>query len=133
MTRNARFGTGGEVVLRTIAMPAEANANGHVFGGWLLGQMDIGAAILARGITHGRVTTVAVDKVSFSRPVHVGDVVTCLAQLERLGRTSMRIKIDAWVQRYATSRRLKVADGIFTYVAIDAKGQPRPVKRRAAT
>jgi len=120
----------GEIVIRTIAMPGNANSNGDMFGGWLLSQMDIGAAILARGITHGRVTTVAVDGVSFLRSVNVGDVVTCYARLERVGRTSMKIPIEVWVQRYADSTRLRVAEGIFTYVAIDATGRPQPIARR---
>jgi acyl-CoA thioesterase YciA len=119
----------GEVVIRTIAMPADANANGDIFGGWLMAQMDIGGAIFARGTAHSRVTTVAVDGMSFLRPVNVGDVVTCYAKLVSMGRTSMRIGVEAWVQRYADSTHLHVTEGTFTYVAIDERGKPQPAKR----
>lgn len=119
----------GEVVIRTIAMPADANANGDIFGGWLISQMDLGGAILARGTAHCRVTTVAVDGMSFLRPVNVGDVVTCYAQLLGIGRTSMKIRVEAWVQRYADTTMQRVTEGTFTYVAIDEAGRPQPVKR----
>ena len=119
----------GEVVIRTIAMPADANANGDIFGGWLMSQMDLGGAILARGTAHCRVTTVAVDAMSFLRPVNVGDVVTCYAKLLGVGRTSMKISVEAWVQRYADSTLHHVTEGTFTYVAIDESGKPQPVKR----
>ena len=119
----------GEVVIRTIAMPADANANGDIFGGWLMSQMDLGGAILARGTAHCRVTTVAVDGMSFLRPVNVGDVVTCYGQLLGIGRTSMKVRVEAWVQRYADSALLHVTEGTFTYVAIDDRGKPQPVKR----
>ena len=119
----------GEVVIRTIAMPGDANANGDIFGGWLISQMDLGGAILARGTTHSRVTTVAVDGMSFLRPVNVGDVVTCYAKLISIGRTSMKIAVEAWVQRYADSTLQHVTEGTFTYVAIDERGKPQPVKR----
>jgi acyl-CoA thioesterase YciA len=119
----------GEVVIRTIAMPADANANGDIFGGWLMSQMDLGGAILARGTAHCRVTTVAVDGMSFLRPVNVGDVVTCYAQLLGIGRTSMKIRVEAWVQRYADTTLHHVTEGSFTYVAIDDAGKPQPVRR----
>ena len=119
----------GEVVIRTIAMPADANANGDMFGGWLISQMDLGGAILARGTAHGRVTTVAVDGMSFLRPVNVGDIVTCYAKLLGIGRTSMKIAVDVWVQRYSDSTLQHVTEGTFTYVAIDERGKPQPVKR----
>jgi acyl-CoA thioesterase YciA len=119
----------GEVVIRTIAMPADANANGDIFGGWLMSQMDLGGAILARGTAHCRVTTVAVDGMSFLRPVNIGDVVTCYARLLSIGRTSMKVDVEAWVQRYADSKLLRVTEGTFTYVAIDAGGKPQPVQR----
>jgi acyl-CoA thioesterase YciA len=119
----------GEVVIRTIAMPADANANGDIFGGWLMSQMDLGGAIFARGTAHSRVTTVAVDGMSFLRPVNVGDVVTCYAQLVSIGRTSLKVAVEAWVQRFADSTSLQVTEGTFTYVAIDGAGKPQPVKR----
>lgn len=119
----------GEVVIRTIAMPADANANGDIFGGWLISQMDLGGAVLARATAHGRVTTAAVDGMSFLRPVNVGDVVTCYATLLAVGRTSMRIRVEAWVQRYADAALMRVTEGTFVYVAIDDHGRPQPVKR----
>ncbi|MDO8540852.1 MAG: acyl-CoA thioester hydrolase YciA [Opitutaceae bacterium] len=119
----------GDVVIRTIAMPADANANGDIFGGWLISQMDLGGAILARGTAHGRVTTAAVDGMSFIRPVNVGDVVTCYAKLLGVGRTSMKVRVEAWVQRYADSAQLHVTEGTFVYVAIDTHGKPQPVNR----
>ncbi len=119
----------GELVIRTIAMPADTNANGDIFGGWLMSQMDLGGAILARGTAHCRVTTVAVDGMSFLRPVNVGDVVTCYGQLLSIGRTSMKVRVEAWVQRYADSTLLHVTEGTFTYVAIDDRGKPQPVRR----
>jgi acyl-CoA thioesterase YciA len=119
----------GEVVIRTIAMPADANANGDMFGGWLMSQMDLGGAILARGTAHSRVTTVAVDGMSFLRPVNVGDIVTCYGKLLHVGRTSMKISVEAWVQRYADTHLQRVTEGTFTYVAIDEHGKSHPVQR----
>lgn len=119
----------GEVVIRTIAMPADSNANGDIFGGWLMSQMDLGGAVLARGTCHSRVTTAAIDGMSFLRPVNVGDIVTCYAKLLGIGRTSMRISVEAWVQRFADTGLQRVTEGIFTYVAIDDAGKPQPVRR----
>jgi acyl-CoA thioesterase YciA len=95
--------------------------------------MDLGGAVLARSLAHCRVTTVAIDGMSFLRPVNIGDVVTCYAQLLGIGRTSMRIRVEAWVQRYADTAQLHVTEGTFTYVAIDANGKPQPVKRPPAS
>jgi acyl-CoA thioesterase YciA len=119
----------GELVIRTIAMPADANANGDIFGGWLLSQMDLGGAILARGTAHSRVTTVAIDGMAFLCPVNVGDTVSCYAHLLGIGRTSMKIRVEAWVQRFTDRPPLHVTEGTFTYVAIDPSGKPQPVKR----
>jgi acyl-CoA thioesterase YciA len=119
----------GEVVIRTIAMPADSNANGDIFGGWLVSQMDLGGAVLARATAHSRVTTVAIDGMAFLRPVNVGDVVTCYARLLGIGRTSMKIDIEVWVQRSTDNALLRVTEGKFTYVAIDAGGRPHPVNR----
>jgi len=112
-------------------MPADANANGDIFGGWLVSQMDLGGAILARGTAHCRVTTAAVDGMSFLRPVNVGDVVTCYAKLLGIGRSSMKVAVEAWVQRYSDSTLQHVTEGTFTYVAIDDRGKPQSVKRAA--
>lgn len=119
----------GEVVIRTIAMPADANANGDIFGGWLFSQMDLGGAVLARKITLSRVVTVSVDAMNFVTPVNVGDVVTCFARIERIGRTSLKIALEAWVQRYSDGTEHHVTHGMFTYVAIDQSGKPHAVKR----
>lgn len=121
----------GELVIRTIAMPADTNANGDIFGGWLLSQMDIGGAIHVRSFCHSRVTTVAIDAMVFHHPVFVGDIVNCHAQLLRVGRTSVRVAVEAWVQRARDNQLLRVTEGVFTYVAIDEQGRPRPVKAEA--
>jgi len=119
----------GELVIRTIAMPADANANGDIFGGWVMSQMDLGGAILARNTAHCRVTTVAVDGMAFLHPVAVGDTVSCHARILNIGRTSMKIDVQAWVQRFTDGAQLRVTEGVFTYVAINDQGRPQPVKR----
>lgn len=121
----------GEVVIRTIAMPGDANANGDIFGGWLFSQMDLGGAVLARTVARSRVVTVAVDAMNFVTPVSIGDIVTCFARLDRVGRTSMRFAIEAWVTRGTDNTEHHVTHGHFTYVAVDDHGKPQPVKRRA--
>lgn len=119
----------GEIVIRTLAMPADTNSNGDVFGGWLMSQMDMGGAVLARTTAHSRVTTVAVDAMAFHHPVLVGDIVTCYASLIRIGRTSMKIDVEVWVNRKTDGEPVKVTEGVFTYVAIGADGRPQPVNR----
>ena len=119
----------GELVIRTIAMPADTNPAGDVFGGWLLVQMDLGAAIMAKKLSRSRVTTVAVDGMAFLTPVCVGDIVNCYATLLKVGRTSMKIDVEAWVERGRDGRLLRVTEGVFTYVAIDEQGRPHPVHR----
>lgn len=117
----------GEIVYRVIAMPADTNANGDVFGGWLMAQMDLGGAVLARGVARSRIATVAVDGLHFVAPVNVGDIVTCYAQLLSIGRSSMKIGLEAWAQRFVDSSLLCVARGTYTYVAIGPDGRPQPV------
>jgi acyl-CoA thioesterase YciA len=119
----------GELVIRTIAMPADTNSNGDIFGGWLLSQMDLGGAILARNLSHSRVATVAIDAMAFLCPVYVGDIVSCHASHRKTGRTSMRIEVEAWAQRQKGGEHVRVTHGTFTYVALDDLGQPHPVKR----
>ncbi|MFZ5496264.1 MAG: acyl-CoA thioesterase [Verrucomicrobiota bacterium] len=119
----------GELVIRTIAMPANTNSNGDVFGGWLLAQMDLGGAVLARNTARSRITTVAIEAMSFLCPVYVGDIVSCHAALVKTGRTSMRIEIEAWAQRHKGGEHVRVTKGTFTYVAIDDQGRPHPVHR----
>jgi acyl-CoA thioesterase YciA len=115
----------GEITLQTIAMPADSNANGDIFGGWLMAQMDLGASILARTRARGRVATVAVDGMEFHKPVKVGDVLAIHSVLEREGRTSMGVAVEAWITRLPTSDHLKVTKATFTFVAIDEVGKPR--------
>ena len=119
----------GDIVIRTIAMPADANANGDIFGGWVLSQMDLGAGVAARRFAKCRVTTVAIDAMTFVAPVNVGDVVTCYARMVHIGRSSMRIVIEAWAQRFADGTFGRVTVGTFTYVAIDQNGRPQPAVR----
>ena len=113
--------------IRTVAMPADANANGDIFGGWMMAQMDLAGAVVAVRRAKGRVATVAVEAMAFHRPVMMGDLVSCYAEVERIGRTSMTIRIDAWVVRRVDGTAEQVTSGLFTYVAIDEKGRPRPV------
>jgi acyl-CoA thioesterase YciA len=124
---------GSVLALRTVAMPAFTNSNGDIFGGWLLSQMDLAGGTVAARRAEGRVVTVAVTKMSFQLPVLVGDEVTCYANVIRIGRSSIAVKIDAFACRALTGEDIKVTEGIFTYVAVDAKGKSRPVSCGAAT
>ena len=117
----------GEAVLSTIAMPGDANPSGDIFGGWLLSQMDLAGSIPACERAKGRVATIAIEAMKFHRAVLVGDRVRCYAELQRVGRTSMTIKIETWVSRLGVPGMLKVTEGVFTYVAIDGNRHPRPV------
>ena len=117
----------GELSTRVLAMPADTNANGDIFGGWLLGQMDIGGSVFAHKIAKGRTATVAVDAMSFKKPVYVGDVVGIYTELTHVGHTSLCVHIEAWVMRQDQANLLLVTEGNFTYVAIDKAGRPRPV------
>jgi len=121
----------GEMTLRTLALPADVNVNGDIFGGWVLAQMDIASGIVAAERADGRVTTVAVDAMKFIRPVQVGDVLCVYAWVERVGTTSMAIGLEAWARRRHTGEREKVTEGLFTYVAIDDAGRPRPVPEKS--
>lgn len=117
----------GELVIKTIAMPADANRYGDIFGGWLVSQMDLGGAVLAHACSQNRMTTVAIDKMVFIRPVYVGDVVSCFAKVEKRGNTSVAIAVEVWVERMKDDKQQKVTAGIFTYVSIDEKGKPTPI------
>jgi len=116
-----------ELVLKVIPMPADTNANGDIFGGWVMSQMDQAGGIAGVEHAQGRVVTVAVDGMTFLRPVRVGDVLCVYTQVVATGRTSMRIQIEAWARRFRTQIREKVTVGIFTFVAIDDDGRPRPI------
>lgn len=117
----------GELTVRTIAMPADTNANGDIFGGWVMSRMDQAGGIAGVERARGRVVTVAVDAMTFIRPVKVGDVLCVYTEVEKVGRTSMKIHIEAWAQRFMTHHREKVTDATFTFVAIDDQGKPREV------
>ncbi|HKX10489.1 MAG TPA: acyl-CoA thioesterase [Stellaceae bacterium] len=113
--------------LRTIAMPADANANGDIFGGWVLSQMDLAGGSLAVQRARGRVATVAITGMSFHLPVFVGDEVSCYGRVIKVGRSSMTVHIESWARRHRSGERVKVTEGTFTYVAIGEDRKPRPV------
>lgn len=113
--------------LRTLAMPGDANPNGDIFGGWLMSQMDIASGTYAFHEAGGRVVTVAVDAMTFHKPVYIGDEVSCYCQTKRRGNTSIAVHVETWVRRFDDSRTEKVTEGTFTFVAIDKNGRPRPL------
>ena len=120
----------GSLLLRTLAMPADTNANGDIFGGWIMSQLDLAGGILAKEISRGRVVTVSVSEIVFKEPVDVGDVVCCYGECTRIGRTSMSISLEVWIKGYLdgdSGKRQKVCEALFNYVAIDDNGRPRPV------
>ncbi len=119
----------GEITLQSVPLPADSNANGDIFGGWLMSQMDLGSGILAAKTAQARVVTVAMEGMSFLEPVRVGDTVACFAWVERIGRTSMTIPVEVWVRRFMDGRQVRVTRGVFTYVAVDEAGRPIPVRR----
>jgi len=121
-------GPNGELSLRTLAMPADTNPSGDIFGGWLLAQMDIAGGLAAKQRARGRTVTIAVNSMTFHKPVFVGDVACCYTNVERVGRTSIDIRVQVWVIRGAHyGERVKVTEGLFTYVAVDEERQPRPI------
>jgi len=114
-------------MIRAIAMPADSNANGDIFGGWIMSQMDLAAGNLAARVSHGRCVTVSADAMSFLRPVKIGDEVSVYCSLVAQGRSSMKIAVEAWRRARITAEEYRVTRAIFTFVAIDAEGRPRPV------
>ncbi len=116
-----------DVMLRTIAMPADTNAAGDIFGGWLMAQMDLAASNAAARRARGRCATVAVDGIAFIHPVHVGDEVSIYAELVKVGRTSMTFKVEAFARPRQSREDNKVTQGVFTFVALDENARPRPV------
>jgi len=116
-----------EPALRAIAMPADANPYGDIFGGWLLSQMDLAGGKVATRRARGRTATVAITAMSFHRPVFIGDEVTCYGTIIRVGTTSITVKIESWVRRGTGDEQIHVTEGIFTYVAVDGDRRPRPV------
>ncbi len=118
----------GMPMIRTIAMPADANPMGDIFGGWLLSQMDLAAGNLAARISHGRCVTVAVDAMSFIRPVKIGDEVSVYCTLLSTGRTSMNIAVEAWRWERSVDTDQRVTKAVFKFVAIDDERRPRPLQ-----
>ena len=119
----------GELALQTVAMPKDTNANGDIFGGWLVSQMDMAAGVATSQIAKGRVATVAIDSMIFLVPVKVGSVVTCYAEIKHIGRSSIRVLVEVWATHRAVENRCKVTEGIFTFVAIDEYGRTRTVPK----
>jgi acyl-CoA thioesterase YciA len=117
----------GELTLRTLAMPSDANAAGDIFGGWVMAQMDLACGIRAAERAKGRVVTAAVKEMSFAKPVKVGDTLSIYTHVTRVGRTSMTLKVEAWAQRYLTELMEKVTDADFIMVALDKEGRPTPI------
>jgi acyl-CoA thioesterase YciA len=121
----------GELVVRVSAMPKDTNANGDIFGGWLVSHMDMGGSIASRRRAHSRSVTVAIDSMSFIKPVYVGDCVSVYAELLKVGHTSLQFKVSVWsTGALDDDTEKKVAEGIFTFVAIDDNGKPQPVDRK---
>lgn len=118
----------GELTLRTLAMPADTNANGDIFGGWLVSQMDLAAGIVAKSYARSRAVTVAIETLSFKKPVSVGDIVCIYCDLYEVGKTSMKIYVAVWSRKPEVSEREKVTEGNFVFVAIDDKGRAKEIK-----
>lgn len=119
----------GELTIQTLAMPLDTNANGDIFGGWIVSQMDLAAGVLAKRLASGRVATVAINSMTFLKPVHVGDVVSCHVELLKQGTTSMTIRVEVWALPATQHDRYQVTEGIFVFVAIDEQGKPRQVQQ----
>lgn len=120
----------GELTIQTLAMPASTNANGDIFGGWIVSQMDLAAGVLAKRLALGRVATVAIHSMSFLKPVHVGDLVSCYVTLVQQGTTSMTIGVEVWAHPATQNDVYQVTDGVFVFVALDKDGRPRQVPQR---
>ncbi|WP_425961262.1 acyl-CoA thioesterase [Rhizobium nepotum] len=118
-----------ELTLRTLAMPADANPAGDIFGGWVMSQMDLAAFVRANDVAGGRTVTVAVHEIVFKKPVKIGDTLCVYTRIEKVGRTSVTLKIEAWTRRHYQDSREKVTEAVFIMVAVDDKGEPRPVRK----
>ena len=121
-----------ELVLRVIPLPADVNANGDVFGGWVMAQVDLAGAVLPARMAQGRIATVAVNQFVFKQPVKVGDLLSFYAEVSRVGNTSITVTVEVWAQRLRAQQEVvKVTEATLTYVATDAMGKPRPVPKAA--
>lgn len=125
MTRTPR----GELAIQTLAMPMNTNANGDIFGGWIVAQMDLAAGVLAKKISQGRIATVAIHSMTFLKPVHVGDVISCYVALSKQGTTSMTLAVEVWAMPGDQLEQYQVTEGVFVCVAIDKQGKPRAVPK----
>jgi acyl-CoA thioesterase YciA len=123
----ARAEPRGELATRTLAMPADTNPSGDIFGGWIMSLMDLAAGMTATTRAHGRVVTAAVSDLSFLAPVKVGDAVCCYTDVVSTGRSSLKLSVEVWVLRERLGARMKVTEATFTLVAVDADGKPRPL------
>ena len=119
----------GELCIRTLAMPADTNGNGDIFGGWLLSQMDVAGGVFTSKVTKSRNVTVAIEAMNFRKAVYVGDLVSVYANLVRVGRTSMTVHLEAWALRRRELQPILVTDGNFTYVSIDEQGKPQAIQQ----
>ena len=119
--------TNRDPVLRVVPGPSDINANGHIFGGWVLSQMDIAGGITASRRSQGPVATVAIERMEFIAPIHLRDVISVYAEVERVGRTSMGVRIEVIATRDRGALEVKVTEGLFTFVALDENNRPRPV------
>ena len=119
----------GDAILRVVPRPGDINSNGHIFGGWVLSQMDIAAGIIAAREADGAVATVAIEAMEFIAPILLHDLISVYARVERIGRTSIAIRIEVIASRDRGREEVKVTEGLFTFVALDDNHQPRPVRR----
>lgn len=127
MTDTEKVGQASDVVLRLVPHLTDINTNGHIFGGWVLSQMDIAGGIVAARIAQGAVATVAVESMTFITPILLGDIVSVYAQEERRGRTSVAIRIEVVATRGIEQKQVKLTSGVYTFVALDAQHRPRPL------
>lgn len=119
----------GELTIQTLAMPMSTNPNGDIFGGWIVSQMDLAAGVLAKKLAKGRVVTIAIHSMTFLKPVHVGDVVSCHVALQKQGNSSMTISVEVWAVPATQNDKYLVTEGVFVFVAIDEHGKPRKVPK----
>ena len=122
----------GHLLLRTLAMPAGSNANGDIFGGWIMSQIDLAGGMLAKEISQGRVVTIHVSDILFKKPVEIGDVVCCYGECTKIGTSSMTIDLEVWVKPVTTEgvgKRYKVCEATFKYVAVNNLGRPREINK----
>lgn len=126
---NTEQGPKGELAIRTVAMPADTNPSGNIFGGWIVSQMDLAGGEICKKMAHANVVTVAIEAMEFIQPVHVGDFVCCYVEMLKTGTTSMTVRIETWALTLKDSERRKVTEGVFVYVSVDDNHKPLPIVR----